>query len=256
MLAVKQRALQRSNKQYHRLPTADVDADESPPASSERAEVQLNQSDGWFHGDLTDQSAGDPRGRDLPVEMSAITGWQARDIKSWRDELAEAAKNDTTRSEKAFTLLVAASAYVAGGAWSGWVKQFACPASGLATAGALCQDMKFREKLLFFVWAAMGTVVVTVIVWFLHFLRDKADSAVARNADDEGSLTAAEEKLIATKALKAVDLVSGGWIYSSAYLWSVALHSFLSYTTLSGAWEYFLLNLCFVLLFSLGAIFE
>lgn len=142
---------------------------------------------------------------------------------------------------------------VAGGAWSGWVKQFACPVSASAQSGALCQSMTFRESLLFFLWAAMGTVVVTMVVWFLHFLRDKADSAVERNADDAGDLTAAEEKLIASKALKAVDLVSGGWIYSSAYLWSVALHSFLSYTTLSGAWQYFLLNFCFVSLFSLAS---
>ena len=104
MLAAKQRALQRSRaKQYERLPTADADWVESPPAPENCAD------DGWFHGDLAEQSEGDPRGRGLPVDMSAITGWQARDIKDWREELAEAAKNDTSRSEKAFTLLVAAT---------------------------------------------------------------------------------------------------------------------------------------------------
>eukprot|EP01043_Picozoa_sp_COSAG02_P019663 COSAG02_NODE_955_length_15680_cov_31.906681_6_plen_549_part_00 len=184
---------------------------------------------------------------------AAFARWDQRDIDSWRKELADAAQEDESRLEKAFTLLVAATSYVAAGGWSAWVKKYACFSTEHAKAGALCQNMTGEEMIWFTLYCACATVVVAMIVWALYFLRDKIEQTVAKEADEGGALTVAEEKLVATKALKAVDLISGGWIYNSAALWSIALHTFLSYTLLSGAWLYFCLNLTFVFIFSMAS---
>lgn len=233
-------ARQRSHRHYEQVSTLDDEGEDGP----------------WFTGDLNAQSAVDPRGGQGVRGMDtggAFARWDERDIDAWRKELAEAAQQDESRLEKSFTLLVAASSYVAAGGWSAWVKKWVCFSTDHANAGALCQNMTGGEMAVFALWAAIATVVTAVIVWALYLLRDKVEETVAKAADDGGALTVAEEKLVATKALKAVDLISGGWIYNSALLWSIALHSFLSYTLLSGAWLYFFLNLAFVFVFSMAS---
>lgn len=235
-------ARQRSHRQYERVSTVDdLDDEEDGP---------------WFSGDLNAHSVADSFEVRSARTMSTGGGfsrWSERDMDAWRKELVDAAQQDETRVEKAFTLLIAATSYIAGGGWSNWVKNWVCFSTDKVAAGGLCQNMDTEEKILFTLWCAVATVAVAIIVWSLYFLRDKVEATVAREADDGGALTVAEEKLVATKALKAVDLISGGWIYNSAYLWSIALHSFLSYTLLSGAWLYFCLNLVFVFFFSMAS---
>ena len=256
-------AKQRSHRQYERVSTVDEDAEQEEPEEDEGEEAagREGEDDPWFHGALDEQSDGDPRGGRGARDMSAVASfqrWDQRDIAAWRDELAKAADEDETRVEKTFTLLIAASSYVAAGGWSAWVKKYACPATSALKGGALCQNMCLTlwdcwELYWFVLWCFCMTVFVAIIVWLMHVLREAVQETVAKRADDGGALTAEEEKLVATKALKAVDLISGGWIYNSALLWSIALHSFLSYTKLSGAWWYFCLNFTFVFLFSMAS---
>ena len=77
----------RSHKHYSKLQQDDPD-DESDGSAKEGA-------DPWFKGDLSARSAGDPRGEQGQAKglMSGITSWGARDIREWRKELDDAAKD-------------------------------------------------------------------------------------------------------------------------------------------------------------------
>ena len=235
----------RSHKHYSKLQQDDPD-DESDGSAKEEG------ADPWFKGDLSARSAGDPRGEQGQAKglMSGITSWGARDIREWRKELDDAAKDDTSIGQKAFTLLTAATSYLAGSAWSAVIKKTTCPETSRVRSGALCQDMDSSELAFFFFWTCFANVAVIGIVFSLHVLRDTVKKAVNKRADDGGKLSAEDEKLIASKALTAVDLVSGGWIYSAAALWTTFFHSFFSYTKLTGAIQYFLVIFIFVTVFN------
>ena len=92
--------------------------------------------------------------------MSGITSWGARDIREWRKELDDAAKDDTSIGQKAFTLLTAATSYLAGSAWSAVIKKATCPETSRVRSGALCQDMDSDELAFFFFWTVIANVAV------------------------------------------------------------------------------------------------
>ena len=106
----------RSHKHYSKLQQDDPDDESDASAKVDAEEGAEEGADPWFKGDLSARSAGDPRGEQGQAKglMSGITSWGARDIREWRKELDDAAKDDTSIGQKAFTLLTAATSYLAG----------------------------------------------------------------------------------------------------------------------------------------------
>jgi hypothetical protein len=195
--------------------------------------------------------------------MAGLSSWTERDVAQWRSELQTASQGDKSRRQKLLSLVTAASSYVAAVSWIQVVQKLGCPpGTGVAD---LCKEMTGWEMLTFSVYVAGFTLAVIVVVFLLYSLKqrldksiqselDKAIHTVATNVDARESTIVREEKRLSETARlasvaqgKTFDLVSGNSVYACVVMWTLSLHSFTSYTTLSGVWVYFFLMmlLCF-----------
>ena len=195
--------------------------------------------------------------------MSGVSGWDARDVKAWRGELEEASKGDETTRAKALTLVTAAMSYVAACSWIGVVKKLGCP-GGTDPGAELCAEMKPWEMILFSGYVLLFTIVVATVCYGMYTAKNAMDARIqdaakqriksSSGADLTQTTSAAarqkdqinqEARLASLAQGKTFDLVAGNTVYACVVMWTITLHSFTSYTTISGVWTYFAMMMLF-----------
>jgi hypothetical protein len=184
---------------------------------------------------------------DTAMAGGLIDGWTPRDVENWREELSKA-RRGTTQRKTAVALVAAAASYVGACAWIPVIKELGCP------GGRGCREMETWEMAVFSIWVSFFTFVIIVLVYLLYTIRYKLDAWIKGRGTEEnvsvqpartGPTEVREAARLASVAQgKTVDLVAGNTVYACVFLWTVSLHSFTSYTTLSGVWEYFAAMVC------------
>eukprot|EP01043_Picozoa_sp_COSAG02_P062372 COSAG02_NODE_8588_length_2513_cov_1.341342_1_plen_569_part_00 len=180
---------------------------------------------------------------------TGLSGWSDRDVELWCQELAAQRKGESRH--KIFTALVAAGiSYIGACSWIPVTIKAGCP------VGKGCAEMTTWEMLVFSMYVAFFTLGIIILTYLLYTLKQRLstrsekraqelteviESDTSRDTVSRERLSAKVEdvKLAVIAYGKTFDMIAGNTIYACAFLWTLSLHSFTSYTTRTGVWTYF-----------------